>query len=127
MVEALVANPSRAADLAEAGGHIERTGEAAFCDQVAEAISQGLVIGWLEGRMKWAPRRADMKDIPNRTIKRRESFRAFAPSVLREAVPEWFEINGEVPFLMQMYPIHAEKRDLIPAVTHVDGTAASRR
>ena len=68
------------------------------------------------------PRRADMKDILNVKIKRRESFRPFAPSILRESVPEWFEQDGDVPFMMQVYPIRAEKRALIPAVTHVDGS-----
>ena len=68
------------------------------------------------------PRRADMKDILNLKIKRRESFRPFAPSILREAVPDWFELDGDVPFMMQVYPIRAEKRAEIPAVTHVDGS-----
>ena len=68
------------------------------------------------------PRRADMKDILNLKIKRRESFRPFAPSILREAVAEWFEADDDVPFMMQVYPIRAEKRALIPAVTHVDGS-----
>jgi carbamoyltransferase len=68
------------------------------------------------------PRRADMKEILNVKIKRRESFRPFAPSILRESVPEWFELDGDVPFMMQVYPIRAEKRALIPAVTHVDGS-----
>jgi carbamoyltransferase len=68
------------------------------------------------------PRRADMKEILNAKIKRRESFRPFAPSILREAVPEWFETDDEVPFMMQVYPIRREKRALIPAVTHVDGS-----
>jgi carbamoyltransferase len=63
-----------------------------------------------------------MKDILNLKIKRRESFRPFAPSVLREAVANWFELDGDVPFMMQVYPIRADKRELIPAVTHVDGT-----
>ena len=63
-----------------------------------------------------------MKDILNLKIKRRESFRPFAPSILRDAVPEWFEIDGDVPFMMQVFPIRAEKRAEIPAVTHVDGT-----
>ena len=91
------------------------------------------VVGWFQGRMEWGPRalgnrsilgdprRADMKDILNVKIKRRESFRPFAPSILREAVPEWFEVDDDVPFMMQVYPIRAEKRALIPAVTHVDG------
>ena len=68
------------------------------------------------------PRRADMKDILNLKIKRRESFRPFAPSVLREAVPEWFECDDDVPFMMQVYPVREGKRALVPAVTHVDGS-----
>jgi carbamoyltransferase len=68
----------------------------------ARAIADGLVVGWFQGRMEWGPRalgnrsilgdprRADMKDILNRKIKRRESFRPFAPSILREAVADWF-------------------------------------
>jgi carbamoyltransferase len=63
-----------------------------------------------------------MKDVLNQKIKRRESFRPFAPSILREAVPEWFEIDDDVPFMMQVYQIRPEKRSLIPAVTHVDGS-----
>ena len=67
-----------------------------------------------------------MKDILNLKIKRRESFRPFAPSVLQEVAPEWFEfvspLDAEVPFMMQVYPIRDDKRHLIPAVTHVDGT-----
>ena len=68
------------------------------------------------------PRRADMKDILNLKIKRRESFRPFAPSILREAVPEWFETDDDVPFMMQVFRIREEKRAQIPAVTHVDGS-----
>jgi carbamoyltransferase len=68
------------------------------------------------------PRRADMKNILNQKIKRRESFRPFAPSVLREAVGEWFETDYDVPFMLQVYQIREEKRPLIPAVTHVNGS-----
>ena len=63
-----------------------------------------------------------MKDVLNLKIKRRESFRPFAPSILREAVPDWFEIDGDVPFMMQVYPIRVAQRPRIPAVTHVDGS-----
>jgi carbamoyltransferase len=110
------------------------TDVAQLARQTAEAIANGDVVGWFQGRMEWGPRalgnrsiladprRADMKDVLNLKIKRRESFRPFAPSVLREAVPEWFELDGDVPFMMQVYPIRAEKRERIPAVTHVDGT-----
>ena len=63
-----------------------------------------------------------MKDILNLKIKRRESFRPFAPSILREAAGEWFEVDADVPFMMQVYAVRPEKRALIPAVTHVDGS-----
>jgi len=68
------------------------------------------------------PRRGDMKAILNAKIKRRESFRPFAPSVLAEAVGEWFEEDDAVPFMMQVFQIREEKRAQIPAVTHVDGS-----
>ena len=125
----------RAADIGGQGCTVNIVPDAdLLTQQVAAAIARGDVVGWFQGRMEWGPRalgnrsilgdprRADMKDILNLKIKRRESFRPFAPSVLREAVPEWFELDGEVPFMMQVYPIRADKRALIPAVTHVDGS-----
>ena len=63
-----------------------------------------------------------MKEILNLKIKRRESFRPFAPSILLEQVPNWFEINDEVPFMSQVFKIKKEKRRHIPSVCHVDGT-----
>lgn len=102
--------------------------------KAAEAIAAGAVLGWFQGRMEWGPRalgnrsiicdprRADMKDILNAKIKRRESFRPFAPSILREAVAEWFETDDDVPFMTQVYQIRKVKRAQIPAVTHVDGS-----
>ena len=63
-----------------------------------------------------------MKAILNAKIKRRESFRPFAPSVLEDAVSDWFEDDDDVPFMMQVFQIRAEKRRLVPAVTHVDGS-----
>lgn len=108
--------------------------ESTLCSRTAQAISEGKVIGWFQGRLEWGPRalgnrsilgdprRADMKDILNLKIKRRESFRPFAPSILREAVKDWFETDDDVPFMMQVFKIRAEKRKDIPAVTHVDGT-----
>ena len=125
----------RGGEIAAAGCTVERIDDNdTLCQRTAAAIADGQVIGWFQGRMEWGPRalgnrsilgdprRADMKDILNLKIKRRESFRPFAPSVLREAVPDWFELDGDVPFMMQVYPIRAEKRALIPAVTHVDGS-----
>lgn len=108
--------------------------EGELCRQVASAIADGKVIGWFQGRMEWGPRalgnrsilgdprRADMKDILNLKIKRRESFRPFAPSILREAVPDWFQDDDDVPFMMKVFPIREECRARIPAVAHVDGS-----
>ena len=102
--------------------------------RTAKEISEGNVIGWFQGRMEWGPRalgnrsilgdprRSDMKDILNLKIKRRESFRPFAPSILREKVKDWFEEDADVPFMMQVFQIRPEKRKQIPAVTHIDGS-----
>src|SRR6184192_3292339 len=68
------------------------------------------------------PRNAAIKDVLNAKIKRRESFRPFAPSILREEVAEWFEVDDDVPFMTHVYPIRVEKQPIIPAVTHVDGS-----
>jgi carbamoyltransferase len=68
------------------------------------------------------PRRADMKEVLNAKIKRRESFRPFAPSILREHVAEWFEQDDDVPFMMEVFKFRLEKRALVPAVCHVDGS-----
>ena len=112
----------------------EISDEAELCHRTAAAIAGGQVVGWFQGRMEWGPRalgnrsilcdprRSDMKALLNAKIKRRESFRPFAPSVLEEAVSEWFEENDAVPFMMQVFQIREEKRELIPAVTHVDGS-----
>ncbi len=105
-----------------------------LCRRTAEAVARGEVVGWFQGRLEWGPRalgnrsiicdprRADMKDILNAKIKRRESFRPFAPSVLEEDVSDWFEENDAVPFMMQVFQINEDKRAQIPAVTHVDGS-----
>ncbi len=126
---------ARAGELDHAGCSVRRVDdEPQLARETAQAIADGRVIGWFQGRMEWGPRalgnrsiladprRADMKDILNLKIKRRESFRPFAPSVLREAVAEWFEDDDEVPFMMKVFPIREDKRARIPAVTHVDGS-----
>jgi carbamoyltransferase len=114
---------------------VERVEDVAeLCERTAQAVSEGLVVGWFQGRMEWGPRalgnrsiicdprRADMKEILNHKIKRRESFRPFAPAILREQVLEWFEQDADVPFMMQVFQIRESKRPLVPAVVHVDGS-----
>jgi carbamoyltransferase len=108
--------------------------EARLTAATAEALAQGEVVGWFQGRSEWGPRalgnrsiladprRGDMKELLNRKIKRRESFRPFAPSILEERTAEWFTVGYPDPFMIKVYPIRPDKRPLIPAVTHVDGT-----
>ena len=102
--------------------------------RVASAIRDGKVVGWFQGRMEWGPRalgnrsilvdprRAEMKDTLNTRIKRRESFRPFAPAILLERVGDYFEQTYPDPFMVKVYKVRPEKRAEIPAVTHVDGT-----
>lgn len=106
----------------------------AMLDKVVDAICEGKVIGWFQGRMEFGaralgnrsliadPRRIDMRDIINLKIKFREKFRPFAPSILEESIGEYFEINESAPFMEKVFKIKSDKRSQIPAVTHVDGT-----
>jgi carbamoyltransferase len=107
--------------------------------QVVESLEAGKVIGWLQGRFEWGPRalgnrsiladprRADMKDIVNTKIKFREPFRPFAPSILEEHTANYF-VLPEPPrhyparFMLYVVDVKDEKREVIPAITHVDGT-----
>jgi carbamoyltransferase len=103
-------------------------------EKVATQLVNAGVVGWFSGRAEFGPRalggrsiladptRHDAKDLLNAKIKRRESFRPFAPSILKEYVSEYFEVTDEVPFMEKVFPIKPEKRAGIPAVTHVDGT-----
>jgi len=100
----------------------------------AALIASGVVMGWYQGRSEWGPRALGnrsilanpgvptMKETINVKIKRRESFRPFAPSVLKEEVPTYFEQTLDSPFMMHVVKIRPEWRERLPAVTHVDGT-----
>jgi carbamoyltransferase len=100
----------------------------------ARDIADGLVVGWFQGRTEFGPRalgnrsiladprRAEMKDLLNERIKRRESFRPFAPSILAEFTDEYFEQSHPSPGMLMVYEIKPERRGQIPAVTHIDGT-----
>jgi carbamoyltransferase len=108
--------------------------EAALDRWTAEQIAAGRVVGWYQGRMEWGsralgnrsiiadPRRADMREIINTRIKFRERFRPFAPSVLEEALDDYFVGGVPDPFMLQVYPVRPDKRALVPAITHVDGS-----
>ncbi len=103
-------------------------------EYVADRLINAGVVGWFSGRSEFGPRalggrsiladprRADAKDLLNAKIKRRESFRPFAPSILKEYVEKYFTIDDVVPFMEKVFPIKEGMRSLIPAVTHVDGT-----
>ncbi len=105
-----------------------------LCAKTVDRIVAGDVVGWFQGRSEWGPRalgnrsivvdprRKDMKDILNARIKRREAFRPFAPSILEERSADYFEESYPVPFMLQVYRIRPERREEIPAVTHVDGS-----
>src|SRR3989338_8949293 len=96
-------------------------------------IAAGRVVGWFQGRMEWGarslgnrsiladPRRADMREIINTRIKFRERFRPFAPSVLEEALDDYFVGAGPDPFMQQVDPVRPDKRAAVPAITPVDG------
>ena len=103
-------------------------------DYVTDQIIDAKVIGWYQGRAEFGPRalghrsiiadprRNDAKEILNLKIKRRESFRPFAPSILKDKVVDYFEVVDDVPFMEKVFKIKTEMQQLIPAVTHVDGT-----
>ncbi|MCZ6659886.1 MAG: carbamoyltransferase [bacterium] len=108
-------------------------------DRVVEALTDGQVVGWFQGRFEWGPRalgnrsiladprRADMKDIVNTKIKFREPYRPFAPSILAERAEEYFELPGAAEvlparFMLLVAQVREDKRGTIPAVTHIDGS-----
>ena len=103
-------------------------------NRTAKLLAKGNIIGFFQGRMEWGPRalgnrsiladprNPDIREILNVKIKKREEFRPFAPSIIKEKVSEWFEINDDVPFMSKVFQIKNAKRKLIPAVTHVDGS-----
>jgi len=113
--------------------------EEELLDEVVAALAAGNIVGWFQGRFEWGPRalgnrsiladprRADMKDIVNTKIKFREPFRPFAPSVLEERTEEYFDLpeatrHYPARFMLYVVNVKPDKRDVIPAITHVDGT-----
>jgi carbamoyltransferase len=123
-----------ASGIAREGYSVTELAGQELAQRAAAIIADGKILGWFQGRAEWGPRalgnrsivadprRADMKDILNRRIKHREIFRPFAPSILAEATGEWFAKSHPSPFMTLAYAVRPEKRALIPAPTHVDGT-----
>ena len=113
---------------------IRRLSEADLVERAAAAIADGWVLGWFQGRMEFGPRalghrsilcdprRPDMKDTLNRRIKHREPFRPFAPAVLAEETAAWFVRAAPSPAMLLVDHVRPEKRALVPAITHHDGT-----
>ncbi|HKW57640.1 MAG TPA: carbamoyltransferase [Candidatus Acidoferrum sp.] len=113
---------------------VEELSEEELTQRAAEIVANGKILGWFQDRAEWGPRAlgnrsiiadprsSEMKEILNRRIKHREVFRPFAPSVLAEKAAEWFAKSHPSPFMAMAYPVRTEKREQIPAPTHVDGT-----
>lgn len=112
----------------------EHYSDSELTKRAAQDIANGLVVGWFQGRMEFGPRalgnrsivvdprRAEMKDILNDRIKKREPFRPFAPSILEERAGDYFEQTHPAPTMLMVYQIKKERQQEIPAVTHVDGS-----
>lgn len=122
-------------DFEESGCEVDHyTNADTLCAETAARIARGEVIGWYQGRVEWGaralgnrsiladPRRPDMREIINTKIKFREKFRPFAPSILEEALDDYFVGAVADPFMIQVYLVREDKRLVIPAVTHVDGS-----
>jgi carbamoyltransferase len=122
------------AEVERAGFVYETYSDAELTRRAAQDIADGKIVGWFQGRMEFGPRalgnrsivvdprRAEMKDTLNERIKKRESFRPFAPSILEEHVGDYFEQTHPSPAMLMVYQIKPERRAEIPAVTHVDGS-----
>ena len=121
-------------ELGTSGLEFETYSDEEVTRRAARDIADGLVVGWFQGRVEFGPRalgnrsivvdprRADMKDILNDRIKKREPFRPFAPSILAERTGDYFEQDHPAPTMLMVYQVRPERRAEIPAVTHVDGS-----
>jgi carbamoyltransferase len=125
---------ARRADLEGIQVHDFTHDETGLCAHTAARVADAKIVGWFQGGMEYGPRalgnrsiiadprRADMKDILNERIKRRETYRPFAPSVLEEQVGEVYERSEPSPFMLMVYKARPEWREKVPAVTHHDNS-----
>ncbi len=122
------------AALEKAGLRYRRLPEDTLLPRVAQDLADGKIVGWFQGRFEMGPRalgnrsiladprHANMRDVLNNKVKKRESFRPFAPAVLLERAHEFFEIDQPDPFMTLAPRVRPEQRHRIPAAVHVDGT-----
>jgi carbamoyltransferase len=115
--------------------HFKELTDSDLVKHIAEKISQDKIVGWLQGKMEFGPRalgsrsilanpcNPDMKELLNSKVKNREPFRPYAPTVLEEEATEFFEAKQFSPFMLLAAKVREDKKALIPAVTHIDGTA----
>jgi carbamoyltransferase len=123
------------AAIAGRGVVAERLGDAELVETTARHLADGRILAWFQGRMEYGPRAlgnrsiltdprpAHMKDTLNARVKHREHFRPFAPAVAAEASREYFQLDQESPYMLVAAPVRADKQAVVPAITHVDGTA----
>ena len=122
--------------LKKAGVSYEKLETTQLIDKTAQALVETKIVGWYQGRMEFGPRAlgnrsiladarvANIRDVLNAKIKRREMFRPFAPIVLEEKAHNYFQMDcDKSPFMLKVFPVKEEKKKIIPAVTHVDGSA----
>jgi carbamoyltransferase len=121
--------------LERAGLAWQRLDDGPLCERVAEELANGRLVCWFQDRMEWGPRalghrslladprREDMRELINAKVKFREPFRPFAPSVLEERAADYFEVSGPSPFMQFTCNVRPSAKGVLPAVTHVDGTA----
>jgi carbamoyltransferase len=127
--------PPEAIDSAVAGCGFPVERPTAISEVVGRVIANGHIVARFDGGAEFGPRalgnrsilcdprRPGMKDFLNLRVKHREAFRPFAPAVLEDRASEWFEMDGPSSYMLRVLPVRSERRDLVPAITHVDGTA----
>ncbi|HQV11529.1 MAG TPA: carbamoyltransferase C-terminal domain-containing protein [Nitrospira sp.] len=123
------------AALSKAGLVAERLADERLYERVASELAHGRLVFWYQGRMEWGPRalgnrslladprREDMRELINSKVKCREAFRPFAPSVLADRAEEFFHVQAPSDYMQFTVRVKASAKGLLPAVTHVDGTA----
>jgi len=120
--------------LGAAGLQLRRLGDDELLEWASSSLDRGKILGWFQGRMEFGPRalgnrsiladprREEIRDALNARIKHREPFRPFAPAVLEESLTDWFEDDAPSPFMLMTYRVRPDRRELVPAPIHVDGT-----